>query len=221
MFKTSFFLEGPEGSDPFRLAGEAAAATIAAGFPTLTGYIQSRTLTEQVDPSAGSPFTGVAELWFGTEAEAFAAEREAGRLEGLLSDGTRPGPTVSGMMRTVMRLPSFYEGGLIKGVFPFRRQERLSVEDFQHYWWLKHGPIAALTEGSGCYSQCHPVPARYAERRPPFDGVTELYWKDVAAARAAMSSRQMVEDQSTDAKNFAEPGSVILFLAREEAVLPV
>ena len=42
---------------------------------------------------------------------------------------------------------------------------------------------------------------------------------DVAAARAAMKSRQMTEDQSTDAKDFAEPGTVLLFLATEEVVI--
>ena len=30
----------------------------------------------------------------------------------------------------------------------------------------------------------------------------------------------MIEDQATDSQNFAEPGSVILFLAGEEVVIP-
>jgi uncharacterized protein (TIGR02118 family) len=123
------------------------------------------------------------------------------------------------MARTVMRLPEHHQGGFIKGVFPFRRQDHLSVADFQHYWWLNHGPIAALTEQAVYYLQCHPLAETYTRGRPPYDGITELHWRDVAAARAAMASRQMVEDQASDAQNFAEPGSVVLFLAEEEVVI--
>ena len=220
MFKTSFYLEGPEGDDPFALGGADAAVAIADRFPGVAGYTQTRTLAEQVDPRASSPFVGVAELWFAAEGVALTAEGNGAMLGDLLAAGTRVGPALSGMMRTVMRLPSFYGSNLIKGVFPFRAQEALGVEAFQRYWWQEHGPIAALTEGAACYTQCHPAQARYPDRRPPFDGVTELYWPDVATARAAMASRQMIEDQATDSQNFAEPGSVILFLAREEVVLP-
>ena len=123
------------------------------------------------------------------------------------------------MARTVMRLPAHHDGGLIKGVFPFRRRADLGVADFQRYWWLNHGPIAALTEQAVYYLQCHPLVETYERGRPPFDGITELHWPDVAAARAAMASRQMTEDQSNDARNFVDPDSVVLFLAAEEVVL--
>jgi len=219
MFKTSFFLEGPVGSDPFRYGGEAAAQAIAGQIQGLAGYTQTRTLSEQVDPTTDAPFTGVAECWFVAESAAREAEAESAILAALLTPETRIGPSLSGMIRTVMRLPSYYDGDCIKGVFPFRCQDRLSVEGFQRYWWNEHGPIAARTEAALCYTQCHPSEARYADGRPPFDGITELYWPDAASARAAMSSRQMIEEQATDAQNFAEPGSVILFLAEEEIVI--
>lgn len=219
MFKSSFFLEGPEDSDPFRCGGTEAAEIVAGCFPGLAGYTQTRTLADQVDPSARSPYTGVAEFWFAEQADALAAEVQGERLVALLTGETQVGASASGMIRTVMRTPSFYESGFIKGVFPFRRRDSLSVEAFQRYWWLEHGPVAALTEGSVCYTQCHPPKARYASGRPPFDGITELYWPDVAAARAAMGSRQMVEVQAADARNFAEPDSVVLFLAGEEVVI--
>jgi hypothetical protein len=54
---------------------------------------------------------------------------------------------------------------------------------------------------------------------PPFDAVTELFWPDVASARASMASRQMREDQGADARNFVDPESVLLVLAEEEVVL--
>jgi uncharacterized protein (TIGR02118 family) len=177
-------------------------------------------LAEQVDPQAAPPFTGIVELWFADTKDALDSTAQAGALAPLLSDSTRVGPIVTGMARTVMRLPEYYRGGYIKGVFPFRRQDRLSVEEFQRHWWQNHGPIAALTEQAVYYLQCHPLAQTYERGRPPYDGITELHWPDAAAARAAMSSRQMTEDQASDAQNFAEPGSVVLFLAAEEVVIP-
>jgi len=219
VFKTYFFLEGAPGSDPFRAAGEYAARRLQQAVPEAVGYTQTRTLAEQVDPDATPPFTGVAELWYADQTAALDSTTQAAALADLLSASTRVGPIVTGMARTVMRLPEHHRGGFIKGVFPFRRQEHLSVADFQRYWWLNHGPIAALTEQAVYYLQCHPLAATYTRGRPPYDGITELHWPDVAAARAAMASRQMVEDQSSDAQNFAEPGSVVLFLAQEEVVV--
>ena len=218
MFKTSFFLEGPEGSEPFRHGGEVAREIISLRCPTLAGYVQSRSLVEQVNPARSAPFIGVVELWFAREADALAIRAE--ELEDLLTGQTCVGTTVTGMMHTIMRLPSYYEGEHIKGVFLFRCLESLDIDAFQRYWLLEHGPIAALTEGAVCYTQCHPPAAGYAQQRPDFDGVSEFCWPDVAAARAAMRSRQMVEDQASDAQKFAQPGSVILFLASEEVVIP-
>ena len=75
-----------------------------------------------------------------------------------------------------------------------------------------------MTDAAVYYLQCHPLFETYARGRPPYDGITELHWTDVTTARAAMASRQMTEDQATDAKNFVEPGSVLLFLAVEEVI---
>ncbi len=118
-----------------------------------------------------------------------------------------------------MRLPEHHDGRCIKGVFPFRRKRELSVEQFQQRWWHGHGPIAARTERALAYVQCHPLIACYAGAAPDYDGVTELHWPDAAAARAAMASRQMREDQATDAEEFVEPGSVRLVLVQEETVI--
>ena len=219
MYKTYFFLEGEAGVDPFRQEGDAAAQALRAAVPEAAGFTQTRTLSEQIEGRGEPPFVGVAELWFSEKRAALASVEHAQALQPILADGVRVGPIVTGMARTVMRLPAQHAGGFIKGVFPFRRKPGMSVADFQHHWWLNHGPIAALTEQAVYYLQCHPMPETYTPGRPPFDGITELHWSDVPAARASMASRQMVEDQGSDAANFVEPDSVILFLAREEVVI--
>ena len=116
-----------------------------------------------------------------------------------------------------MRLPEHPHARGIKLVFPFRRKAGLSVDAFRKRWWHGHGPIAARTEHALYYLQCHPLEEFYAGgAEPPFDGVTELHFADLALARAAMASEQMRVDQGEDAQHFAAAGSVQMFAASEE-----
>ncbi len=95
----------------------------------------------------------------------------------------------------------------------------MSVPDFQAYWWHQHGPIAARTEHALAYYQCHPLQDATTPVRSAFDGVTEIHWSSATDALAAMASRQMVEDQASDAGNFVERGSVQLLPAQEDVVI--
>ncbi len=220
MYKTYLFLEGEPGTDPFKYRGQDAAAQLTAQLPAVAGYTQTRTLDEQINPSEPPPFVGIAELYFTDLEAALNTTAQAEVVQSMLANGARIGPTSVGLARTVLRLAAHHEGGLIKGVFPFRRKATLSVADFQSHWWLRHGPIAALTENAVCYLQCHPLPACYDQGQPPYDGITELHWHSVSDARSAMTSRQMTEDQANDSLNFVDQGSVLLFLAAEEIVIP-
>jgi uncharacterized protein (TIGR02118 family) len=215
MFRTSFFLSG---ADPFLLRGETAGREIRRLHAPVRGYLQTRATAEQI-ADAPPAYDGVAELWFDTPEAAHIASKAAYPLQGLIRPGVNIAKRSVGMERPVMLLPSFRRGAGIKGVFPFGKKKGQRVEDFQTHWWHRHGPIAALTEGASAYIQCHPMPFLYSVVDPAFDGITEIWWPDVATARTAMKSRQMTEDQSNDAKNFAEPGSVQLFLAAEEVVI--
>jgi len=219
MYKTYLFLESDKAVDPFRFRGADAVRALRAAVPKAIGYTQTRTLSDQIDGRGEPPFIGIAELWFARAAAALAGAAHADSIVSLLSPGVRVGAISTGMARTVMRLPAHHAGGFIKGVFPFRRRAEMSVTDFQRYWWLNHGPIAALTEQAVYYLQCHPLAESYESGRPPYDGVTELHWRDVPTARTAMASRQMTEDQGSDAVNFVDPDSVVLFLAEEEVVV--
>jgi hypothetical protein len=141
---------------------------------------------------------------------------ERAAVEALLAPGARLGPVVTGLARVVLRTAEHHERPCVKGVFPFRRKPGMEIEAFQRRWWLGHGPIAARTEGASYYLQCHPLVESYRTAAPDFDGVTELHWLDLSAARRAMSSAQMRVDQANDSPHFAAPGSVRLFVAEEE-----
>ena len=211
MFKTSFLLE-PSSNDPFRYRGDIAASEILSLYPSVCGYVQSRALPDQV----GAAFSGCMELFFAESAVALDAALSD--PVAMLSD-SRVKAVVTGMERVVVRMPEYGMTSQIKGIYPFCRKQGMEVAKFQQHWWQVHGPIAALTEEALGYVQIHPGPDYYMRLTPVYDGITEIYWKDVAAAGRAIDSRQMKEDQGGDAPNFVDLESVALFLAEEEIVI--
>ena len=212
MYKTFYFLEAA--GDPFRAD---AAQTANAQMPRAAGITLTRALAEQIDPAAPAKFAGALELWHFSAADALAHSERA-TLEKLLAPGARIAAVVTGLARTVMRTADHYGSHGMKCVLPFRRKEGMSVEAFQRRWWHGHGPIAARTENALFYLQTHPLAETYLISDPAFDGVTELHWRDLVTARAAMKSRQMREDQGNDSPHFARAGSVLMFAAQEEIV---
>ena len=246
MIKLYVFLTAAPGADPFRHRGAAALGELHRVAPAAVEYVQTRTLERQLSealslPQNGTPpapkeqpvrreavsicsieepppFAGVAEFRFDYAAPAVEAASDVAKLANLWADDASASKVVAGHERTIMRLPSHVHGQGIKGVFPFDRKPGISIDYFQAYWWRTHGPIAARTEGALAYFQCHPLRHLYENGAPGFDGITELHWPDFAAAEAAMASRQMREDQSQDALNFADTDTVQLFMAQEEIV---
>ena len=211
MFK-AYFLLNP-GNNPFRCRGESAAALVRDRFPDIHGYVQTSALPGQADVA----FSGSAELWF-TSAEAALAACEAGPGE-LIADDASLHSAFAGMERVVMQMPDYLTEERIKGVYPFGRKAGISLTDFQEHWWFNHGPIAALTEEAFSYHQIHALPEAYERLSPVYNGITEITWPNETAAARALDSRQMREDQASDAPNFVNMDSIALFLAREEAVI--
>ena len=212
MYKLSALLTADH-VGPFRHSDVAAREVLAEILPDAVGMTQTTALEGQ----EGAIYAGVLELYFRDTDAIIAAQ--AADFSSLLTDDTAVSSVLIGMERVVTRLPGFDPGRLIKGVYPFRRHPDISVEFFQHYWWHIHGPIAALTEEAHAYTQLHVLPACYEHATPAFDGITEIYWPDMAAAARAVASRQMVEDQGSDAPNFVDMSSIVLFFAKEDIVL--
>ncbi len=218
MIKTYLFLAGTGTEDPFASSAGAAADRLAQLCPQALGYVQTRTLAEQLQMESTPAYQGAAELWFEGPDAAMELAADPARLAPMWAGNVRVAAAVTGHERIVMRRPEHHRFEHIKGVFPFRRKPGMTVAEFQRTWLRDHGPIAACTQDAALYVQCHPLLRSYDGGEPVYDGVTELHWPDVDAARAAMRSRQMRIDQARDAERFVEPGSVLIFLAREEIV---
>ena len=59
----------------------------------------------------------------------------------------------------------------------------------------------------------------YGSSAPDFDGVTEIYWPDMESSEAAVASRQMTEDQASDAQTFVDLDRLTLFFGLEEIII--
>jgi uncharacterized protein (TIGR02118 family) len=185
--------------------------------PLLEAAVLSSAIKDAI-PGRSTTLSGVLELWFECIADAEAASELSPAM--LFVNPVETAFVLSGMERVVMRHPSFYATNGVKGIYAFRRKGSMPVKDFQHYWWHKHGPIAALTENATCYVQCHVAKETYHNGSPAYDGVTELYWPDVPTALVSLGSNQMTEDQSNDARNFVDLESIELMIAQQHMIIP-
>ena len=211
MYKTCFLINA--GEDPFRFKGRDAEDAIRAVFPEIKGYVQARALPGQESPA----FSGSAELWFDDSSIGTAACVIG--IGGLLAEGVEVQSCLSGMERVVVRTAEYVTADRVKGVYPFRKKPGLTLEAFQHHWWHTHGPIAALTEEALSYVQIHTRADSQETASPVYDGITEISWPDIETAGRAIGSRQMREDQGSDAPNFVDMESISLFMAKEEVII--
>ena len=211
MYKTCFLINA--GEDPFRFKGRDAEDAIRAVFPEIKGYVQARALPGQESPA----FSGSAELWFDDSSIATAACVIG--IGGLLAEGVEVQSCLSGMERVVVRTAEYVTADRVKGVYPFRKKPGLTLEAFQHHWWHTHGPIAALTEEALSYVQIHTRADSQETASPVYDGITEISWPDIETAGRAIGSRQMREDQGSDAPNFVDMESISLFMVKEEVII--
>lgn len=87
---------------------------------------------------------------------------------------------------------------MIKFVYCVKRHPNVSPEDFRKYWKEKHGPYVksfAKDLRALRYVQSHTIDSplnSYAQQprgtKPPYDGITEVWWKSADDLIAALST---------------------------------
>jgi len=73
---------------------------------------------------------------------------------------------------------------MIKLVYCITRRHGMTPEEFSRYWREVHGPIGRRIPGLRRLVQSHPAP-HPADMSPPFDGMAELWFDDLAGLEAA------------------------------------
>lgn len=120
---------------------------------------------------------------------------------------------------------------MIKLVYCLRRKPDVPAAEFHRYWLDEHGPL--VKEVSGAiravrYVQSHTVEpeinALLQQSRglaPAFDGITEVWWKDVSELQAALTSaegqaalQRLLEDEA----RFIDFARSHVFMTREQPI---
>ena len=89
---------------------------------------------------------------------------------------------------------------MIKFVYCVRRHPSLSVQEFRKYWIERHGPLVhrqAQALKARRYVQSHTLDTPlniHAQvprgTKPPYDGITEVWWDSAADLAAALSTAE-------------------------------
>jgi uncharacterized protein (TIGR02118 family) len=121
---------------------------------------------------------------------------------------------------------------VIKLTFTVRRRPDVAPEEFHRYWRDEHGPLVrsyAAVLGIRRYVQSHRVdtPVNDALRGSrdslePFDGVAELWWKDLDALIAASATEDGVAAGRTlleDERRFIDLAHSALWLNEEVEIV--
>lgn len=187
--------------------------------PQLRRYLQSHAISETpLSPS----FDGAAEAWVDDAASLEALQQSAEYRDGALADE----PNFIDMDRVawmVTRDRVFLDApqteNQVKTVSCIRRKAGMSVEEFREHWADVHAPIACALPGIERYVQSTTVDEAYKEGEPRWDGVGQIWLKDLDALAAMRESTAYTVDAAGDAAHFVEPSALSAFAAREFHVI--
>ena len=118
---------------------------------------------------------------------------------------------------------------MLKFVYCVRRHPRLSPEEFRKYWLENHGPLVrsfAAALNARRYVQSHTIhhpilsPAAQVPRqsRPPYDGITEIWWdssEDLLAAMQTPEGQKANQTLAEDEARFCDLPNCTVFFTEE------
>ncbi len=98
---------------------------------------------------------------------------------------------------------------MFKVIALLKRKPGMSVEDFQHYWRYKHGPLVVGRAGVRRLVQSHALLQGYRKGELLFDGIDET-WFDSAQAYAAYERDPASFVVLADRANFLDRSRTVL-----------
>ncbi len=187
--------------------------------PQLRGYLQSHGVAGGPVPAR---YDGAAEAWVDDFASLDALRESPEYREGALADE----PRFIDMDRVewlVTRDRVFLDGPQsetqVKTVSCVRRKEGMSVEAFRRHWTEAHAPIACRLPGIERYVQSTTVDEAYRYGEPRWDGVGQIWVKDLDSLATMRDSDAYAVDAAGDAATFVDTSMISVLTAREVHVL--
>jgi uncharacterized protein (TIGR02118 family) len=121
---------------------------------------------------------------------------------------------------------------MLKFVYCVRRRPEMSPEAFRKYWLENHGPLVrsfATTLKARRYVQSHtldnPLLNAAAQQprgtKPPYDGITELWWDSIEDLAAALQSPEGQEANrllAEDEARFCDLPNCSVFFTQEHTI---
>lgn len=120
---------------------------------------------------------------------------------------------------------------MMKMVYCIRRREGMSAEEFRKHWREDHAPRVkhfAKALHARHYVQSHTLDSVFNEAlrasrgaRPPYDGITEVWWDSEEELAAAMADPDGVEAGRAlleDEQSFIDLAGSSLFLTEEHEI---
>jgi uncharacterized protein (TIGR02118 family) len=200
-------------------------APLALRIEILRRYVQSHRLPQSIPGFSARPYEGVAEAWLDSLETATGFQANPDYLEAAKDEANFIETSSLTFLLTrenvVIPGPAFAKDtSAVKGLFFVKRKLGMSVAEFQEYWRTKHAPLVPQTPHLLRYVQCHVLPETYESDTPPaYDGVTELWWPDVAKFQESWNSPELQVEQLNDARNFIDETSSTALLAEEARVM--
>lgn len=114
---------------------------------------------------------------------------------------------------------------MLKFTILLRRNPSLTHDEFVAYHRERHAPLfcalPAVREHVRHYVQCHTVPADLPGLPPArFDGITELWFDDVAALARCFSDPEYLERIRPDEESFLDLHACDFVVSSENVVKP-
>jgi uncharacterized protein (TIGR02118 family) len=194
--------------------------------PGVRRYVQNHRLPQSVPGIPSPPYEGVSETWF-DNLEAFSAAQRSEYREALRRDEPNFIDTTSDRIALFTRENVVLAGPemakdtpVVKLLGLAKRKPGMSVAEFQDYWRARHAPLVLRTPHLLRYVQGHVLPELYELSTPPaYDGVTELWWSDLAKFQEAWASPEMRE-QRNDACHLFDAGSTMMLVEEVRVIWP-
>lgn len=191
--------------------------------PTVRQYIQNHRFFDYPLPGFPSaPYDGASEVFLNSLEDAIDLGRSKGYREVVHPDEANWLDSSAGHLiacpHVVIDSPPIPKNAfLVKALLLLKRKLGMRIAEFQDHWLNANGSIAAHVPGLLRYVQCHTAPESY-EENPTFDGIAELWWKDVATFEQSWASPEM-QDKLLGLRSILDEPSSLGMLVYEVRML--